>query len=84
MVCKAKELSSEQREVIEALLGRPVAEDTEISIKAFDPDSAPAWLLESWEGARRSGLDQISMEEIDAEIKAAREDRRARTQAISQ
>jgi len=30
---------------------------------------APDWLRESWESARQTGLDQLSMEEIDAEIK---------------
>jgi plasmid stability protein len=39
-------------------------------------DLAPEWLQQSWESARESGLDQLSPEEIDAEIAAARKARR--------
>jgi hypothetical protein len=38
--------------------------------------TAPEWLQESWESAKQQGLDQLSMEEIDAEIAAARKARR--------
>ena len=37
MIHKAKDLSSEQRVVIEALVGRRVLEDEAISVRAFDP-----------------------------------------------
>jgi plasmid stability protein len=37
---------------------------------------APEWLRESWGRAEEAGLDQLSMEEIDAEIAAARRARR--------
>jgi urease accessory protein UreF len=37
---------------------------------------APDWLQKSWEKAKQAGLDQLSMEEIDAEIAAARKERR--------
>ena len=44
-------------------------------------DIAPEWLQKSWESSRQEGLDQISGEEIDAEIAAARKARReARSQ----
>lgn len=36
------------------------------------------WLQESWEDAKRNGLDKLSMEEIDVEISAARRERRER------
>ena len=38
-------------------------------------DLAPEWLQKSWESARAAGLDQLSTEEIDAEIAAARKAR---------
>ena len=39
-------------------------------------EEAPVWLQESWSTARESGLDSMMMDEIDAEIAAAREARR--------
>lgn len=38
----------------------------------------PNWLQKSWDGARRRGLDKLTMNEIDAEIAASRGERRAR------
>ena len=64
--------------VIESLLGRLVSEDEAISIRTMAPASAPEWLRESWESAKRIGLDQLSPEEIEAEINAARKARRNR------
>jgi hypothetical protein len=84
MVHKAKDLSPEQRMAIEGLLGRPVAEGEVISVRAWSSVSAPAWLQESWESAKRLGLDELSAEEIDAEIDAARKARRDRQQPVEQ
>jgi plasmid stability protein len=39
-------------------------------------DLAPDWLRVSWGSSKAFGLDQLSMEEIDAEIAAARGNRR--------
>jgi plasmid stability protein len=39
-------------------------------------DLAPEWLRKSWNTAKEAGLDQLSAEEIDAEISAARKARR--------
>src|SRR5467141_469127 len=36
----------------------------------------PDWLTKAWSGARRRGLDKITLEEIDAEIEAERRDRK--------
>jgi hypothetical protein len=36
----------------------------------------PDWLRESWESSRKASLDQLSMDEIDAEIAAERKARR--------
>jgi hypothetical protein len=48
---------------------------------ASQNDSAPEWLQRSWQSAKDTGLDQLSMEEIDAEIAGARKARReARSQ----
>lgn len=38
---------------------------------------APDWLRQSWIDARNNGTDQLSMDEIDAEIAAARRARHA-------
>ena len=76
MTHKAKDLSPDQKIVIESLLGRSIAENEEISIRATAPPSAPEWLQSSWQSAKEQGLDQLSMEEIDAEIAAARKARR--------
>ena len=39
-------------------------------------DLAPEWLRKSWESAKQAGLDQLSEDEIEAEIATARKARR--------
>src|SRR4051812_7658273 len=51
-------------------------------IKTLAPP--PDWLQESWDSAKRQGLDKLTMEEIDAEIAAARRERRERQQKPGQ
>lgn len=46
------------------------------SSAAQDAEQAAAWLKQSWANARESGLDSMTMDEIDAEIDAARQARR--------
>ncbi len=82
MIHKAKDLSPDQKMAIESLLGRSIAEDEAISIRALA--SAPEWLQYSWETAKRAGLDRLSIEEIDAEIDAARKARPNRQQPQEQ
>jgi plasmid stability protein len=41
----------------------------------LEHDLVPEWLRRSWEKSQNSGLDRLSMEEIDAEIAAARKAR---------
>ena len=82
MIHKAKDLSPDQKMAIESLLGRSIAEDEAISIRALA--SAPEWLQHSWETAKRAGLDRLSIEEIDAEIDAARKARPNRQQPQEQ
>jgi len=77
MTYKDKDLSPDQKVVIESLLGRSIAENEEISIRATtSPSAPPEWLQSSWQSAKEQGLDRLSMEEIDAEIAAARKARR--------
>ena len=84
MIHKAKDLSPNQKMAIESLLGRAVTENEAISIRTMASVSAPDWLQESWESAKRLGLDRLSVEEIDAEIAAARQARRNRHQPVEQ
>ena len=84
MITRAKDLSPDQKMTIESLLGRSVAEDEAISIRTMASPSAPEWLQESWNSAKRLGLDQLSPEQIDAEIEAARKARRNRQQPLEQ
>jgi hypothetical protein len=76
MIHKAKDLSPDQKIAIESLLGRSIAPDEAISIRAIPSVAAPQWLQRSWESAKQEGLDQLTMEEIDEEIAAARNARR--------
>ena len=76
MTHKAKDLSPDQKLAIESLLGRAIAENEEIIIRTTTSPPTPEWLQASWQGAKEQGLDQLSMEEIDAEIAAARKARR--------
>ena len=43
--------------------------------QVLEKDLAPDWLQKSWESAKEAGLEQLSPDEIDAEIAAARKDR---------
>ncbi|HTC33470.1 MAG TPA: hypothetical protein VK724_08865 [Bryobacteraceae bacterium] len=47
----------------------------EYARQVLQHDLAPEWLQKSWESAKQAGLDRLSMEEIDAEIAAARKGR---------
>lgn len=78
MTLKAKDLSPDQKMAIESLLGRSIADNEEISISLTTSPSVPEWLQTSWKSAQEQGLDQLSVEEIDAEIEAARKARRER------
>jgi hypothetical protein len=75
MIYQAKDLLPDQKVAIESLLGRSIAEDESISIRAMASEPAPRWLRQSWDSAKQLGMDQLSMEEIDAEIDAVRQAR---------
>jgi plasmid stability protein len=49
----------------------------EYARQVLQHDLAPQWLQESWNAAKESGSDCLSMEEIDAEIAAARKERQS-------
>ena len=51
-------------------------------VKTLAP--APDWLKDIQDDAKRQGLDRLTMAEIDAEIAAARRERRERQQQTSQ
>ena len=46
------------------------------AVQVLERDLAPDWLRESWSSAAEAGLDRMSMDEIEAEIAAARRSRR--------
>jgi len=45
------------------------------ALQVLEKDLAPEWLRESWASAKEAGVDQLSMDEVDAEIAAARKSR---------
>lgn len=46
------------------------------ALQVLEQDLAPEWLRKSWASAKAGGLDQLSADEIEAEIAAARKSRR--------
>lgn len=44
--------------------------------QVLENDLAPEWLQKSWKTSKEAGLDQLSPDEIDTEIAAARRERR--------
>lgn len=47
------------------------------ALHVLEQDLAPDWLRKSWASAEQTGLAQLSMDEIEAEIAAARRARHA-------
>jgi hypothetical protein len=45
------------------------------ALHVLEQDLAPEWLRQSWASAKETGLDRLSMDEIEAEIAAARKAR---------
>ncbi|HXW16531.1 MAG TPA: hypothetical protein VEN79_18620 [Terriglobia bacterium] len=50
--------------------------EEQYALQVLEQDLAPEWLRQSWASAKENGLNQLSAEEIDAEIAAARKARR--------
>ena len=72
MIHSVKDLSPDQRNAIESLLGHPVAEDERISVLAVPAPPAPEWLKAIQRDAAKKGVDSMTPDEIDAEIDAVR------------
>ena len=48
----------------------------EYALQVLEHDLVPEWLQKSWERSKQAGQDRLSVDEIDAEIAAARKARR--------
>jgi hypothetical protein len=48
----------------------------EYAVRVIERDLAPEWLRASWASAEKAGLNEMTLDEIDAEITAARRSRR--------
>ena len=48
----------------------------EYARQVLEHDLVPEWLQKAWESSNQSGLGQLTVDEIDAEIAAARKARR--------
>ena len=73
MIHSVKDLSPDQKLAIESLLGRPISEDEQVSVRTLP--ASPEWLMSIQQDAGKKGTDKLTMEEIDAEISAARRER---------
>jgi hypothetical protein len=73
------ELSDEQTFVLQAKAQAQGVSIEQYARRVLEHDLIPDWLRESWESAKQTGMNQLSMDEIDAEIAAARE---ARSQPV--
>jgi hypothetical protein len=70
------DLSDEQRAVLAAKARAQGLSAEEYARLVLEHDLVPDWLQKSWESSRQAGLSQLSEDEIDAEIAAARKARR--------
>ena len=69
------ELPDEQKSALLAKAQARGLSAEQYARQVLEHDLAPDWLQKSWETSRAAGLDQLSTEEIDAEIAAARKAR---------
>ena len=73
MIHSVKDLSPDQKLAIESLLGRPISEGEQVSVRTVP--ASPEWLKSIQQDAMLKGTDKLTMEEINAEIAAARRER---------
>ncbi len=73
MIHSVKDLSPDQKLAIESLLGRPISEGEQVSVRTLP--ASPEWLVSIQQDAKKKGTDKLTMEEIDAEIASARRER---------
>jgi hypothetical protein len=69
------ELPEEQNALLSAKAQAKGLSAKEYARQVLEHDLLPEWLRKSWETSKTAGLDQLSAEEIDAEIGAARKSR---------
>lgn len=69
-------LTDEQTAALTAMARAKGLSLEEYARQVLEHELAPDWLQRSWESARQADLHHLSMEEIDAEIAAARKERR--------
>ena len=77
MIHSVKDLSPDQKLAIESLLGRPISEGEQVSVRTVP--ASPEWLTSIQQDAGEKGTDKLTMEEIDAEIAAERRERGQRS-----
>lgn len=70
------DLTEEQALVLQAEAKAEGASTEQYARQVLEQNLVPEWLRESWETAKQSGVNDLSMDEIDAEIAAARKARR--------
>ncbi len=70
------DLPDEQRAALAARARAQGVSAEEYARLVLEHDLVPEWLQKSWESSRQTGLDQLSEDEIEAEIIAARKARR--------
>lgn len=70
------ELPEEQKAALVAKAQARGLSAEQYARKLLEHDLVPEWLQRSWESSKEAGLDQLSMDEIDAEISRARKLRR--------
>jgi hypothetical protein len=76
MISVTIELPEEQSAALAAKAQAKGLSAEEYVRKLLELDLVPDWLQESWSTSQQIGLDQLSPEEIDAEIAEARKKRR--------
>ena len=57
--------------------GEPVVVILSVQDYLASVQSAPEWLREAWAGAKKRGLDKLTMDEIDTEIHTFRDEKRS-------
>ncbi|MFZ0807895.1 MAG: hypothetical protein WAN03_16995 [Candidatus Sulfotelmatobacter sp.] len=66
-------MSPDQKLAIESPLGHPISEGEQVSVRTVP--ASPEWLMSIQKDAGKNGTDKFTIEEIDAEIAAARRKR---------
>jgi hypothetical protein len=70
------EIPEEQKALLAAKAQAKGLSAEKYAQQVLEHDLVPGWLGKSWEMSKAAGLDQLSTQEIDAEIAAARKARR--------